>query len=140
MKPSKKPSKQRKALFKAPLHQRERQFNARLDVVLVDQHNVKRLPIRVNDTVRVMQGQFKDFEGKVLRVDRKNYKVILEEVTHEKADGSIHYHPIHPSKLMITKLGDIDVRRQEIIDRRNIDNYRALLESKTIGKKKKSSK
>ena len=69
---SKKPKKQRKALYNAPLHKRGAQFNAPLEENLVEQHDVNRLPIRVNDHVRVVSGQFSDLEGKVLRVDRKN--------------------------------------------------------------------
>nr|MDO8118133.1 50S ribosomal protein L24 [Candidatus Sigynarchaeota archaeon] len=128
---SKKPSKQRKLLYHAPMHRRLRQFNAKLEKALSEQQDVKRLPIRVNDHVRVAAGQFKDLEGKVLRVDRKNYKVHVEEITKEKADGSLHYVPIHPSKVIITKLVDVDKKRQEIIERRSISRREAELEAKT---------
>ncbi|MHA1683378.1 MAG: 50S ribosomal protein L24 [Promethearchaeota archaeon] len=137
---SRKPNKQRRALYKAPLHVRGKQFNARLEDSIAEQYNIKRLPIRINDSVRVMRGQFRDLEGKVLRVDRKKYKVILEEVTREKADGSIHYYPLHPSKLLITKLGDIDKWRQKIIDRRNRDLYSASVEEQLPAKGKTASK
>lgn len=140
MKSSKKANKQRRALFKAPLHKRRKQFNARLDYMLQDEYNIKRLPLRVDDHVRVVKGQFRDFEGKILRIDQKNYKIVLEEVSREKADGSVHYYPIHPSKVIITKLGVIDKWRQGIIDRRNRDLYFAEVEAKAAPGKGKKGK
>lgn len=137
MKSSKKPNKQRRRLYNAPKHQRGKQFNAPLDEALVDKYHVKRMPIRVNDQVRVFKGQFKDLEGKVLRVDRKKYKVIVEQIEREKADGSVHHYPIHPSKVVITKINDVDKRRQAMIDRRNFIEYEKAKEAKTIGKKGK---
>ncbi|MHA1371364.1 MAG: 50S ribosomal protein L24 [Promethearchaeota archaeon] len=136
-KSSKKPNKQRRRLYKAPIHLRGKQFNARLDHDLAAQYDVKRLPIRTNDHVRVVKGQFRDLEGKVLSVDKKRYKIIIDQIQREKSDGSIHYYPIHPSKVVITKLGDIDDWRQKIIDRRSISKRIKMMEAKTIGKKGK---
>ncbi|MFX0099513.1 MAG: 50S ribosomal protein L24 [Candidatus Hodarchaeota archaeon] len=132
---SRKPNKQRQKRYKAPLHKRGKQLTARLDDLLVEQHGIRRLTVRTNDHVRVMRGQFRDLEGKVLRVDKKNYKIIMEEITKEKADGSLHYYPIHPSKVMITKLADIDKWRQRIIDRK-VQGQEKLIEAKSVGKKR----
>ncbi|NMC08429.1 MAG: 50S ribosomal protein L24 [Candidatus Lokiarchaeota archaeon] len=139
---SKKPRKQRNWLRDMPLHLRGTQFNAKLEKNLSEQHDVKRLPIRVNDHVRVTSGQFKDLEGKVLGIDKKSYKITIEEITKEKADGSLHYYPIHPSKVIITKLVDLDKRRQQMIERRKISTRVAAMEraaaaeAKAAGKKK----
>jgi large subunit ribosomal protein L24 len=130
------PRKQRKALYDAPLHQREAMFTAKLEHELAKQYNVKRLPIRLNDHVRVVSGQFRDLEGKVLGVDRSSYKITVDEITKEKADGSLHYYPIHPSKVIITKLVDVDKWRQKVIERRSMSNKENLnVEAKSIGKK-----
>ncbi|MBN2152058.1 MAG: 50S ribosomal protein L24 [Candidatus Lokiarchaeota archaeon] len=139
---SRKPRKQRNWLRDMPLHRRGSQFNAKLEKSLSEQYDVKRLPIRVNDHVRVTAGQFKELEGKVLGIDRKAYKITVEEITKEKADGSLHYYPIHPSKVIITKLVDVDKRRQQIIERRKIaareaeTDRRLAEESKAAGKKR----
>jgi large subunit ribosomal protein L24 len=139
---SRKPRKQRNWLRDMPLHMRGTQFNAKLEKTLSEQHDVKRLPIRVNDHVRVTAGQFKDLEGKVLGMDKKAYKITIEEITKEKADGSLHYYPIHPSKVIITKLVDLDKRRQQMIERRKISTRvaameaSAAVEAKAAGKKK----
>lgn len=134
MKSSKKPNKQRRARYNAPLHKRGKNLTARLDDILAEEFGIRRITVRTNDHVRVMRGQFRDLEGKVLRVDKKNYKIIMEEITREKADGSLHYYPIHPSKVMITKLGDIDKWRQRIIDRK-IAGQLEIMEAKSVGKK-----
>lgn len=125
-----------------PLHRRGSQFNAKLEKALQEQYDVKRMPIRVNDHVRVISGQFKDLEGKVLKIDKQDYKIHVEEITKEKADGSIHYYPIHPSKVIITKLVDIDKNRQKILDRRSISNRIVAMEesSKKLGGKKQEGK
>jgi large subunit ribosomal protein L24 len=139
---SRKPRKQRNWLRDMPIHLRGSQFNAKLEKTLSEQHDVKRLPIRVNDHVRVTSGQFKDLEGKVLGIDKKAYKITVEEITKEKADGSLHYYPIHPSKVVITKLVDLDKRRQQMIERRKISAHEAEIErqltaeAKAAGKKK----
>ncbi len=141
--PSRKPRKQRNWLRDMPIQRRGSQFNAKLEKTLSEQHDVKRLPIRVNDHVRVTSGQFKELEGKVLGIDKKAYKITVEEITKEKADGSLHYYPIHPSKVIITKLVDLDKRRQQMIERRKISTRVANLErmaaaeAKAAGGKKK---
>jgi large subunit ribosomal protein L24 len=125
-------------MYEAPLHLREAAFTARLERELVNQYHVKRLPIRVNDHVRVVSGQFRDLEGKVLGVYRNKYKITVDEITKEKADGSLHYYPIHPSKVIITKLVDVDKWRQKIIDRRAVtdeERQEKRVEGKSIGKK-----
>jgi large subunit ribosomal protein L24 len=137
---SKKPRKQRNWLRDMPLHKRGSQFNAKLEKAVAEQMDVKRMPLRVNDHVRVISGQFKDLEGKVLEVRRDDYKITVEEITKEKADGSLHYYPIHPSKVIITKLVDVDKRRQEMMERRSITKRVAAMEglamAKGAGKKK----
>jgi large subunit ribosomal protein L24 len=65
-----------------------------------------------------MRGDFKGFEGKVSRVDRRKYRLFVEGVTREKVDGSTVLIPIHPSKVMITHLNLDDKWRKEILKRK----------------------
>lgn len=113
-----KPSKQRKQLALMPLHLRHKLFNAPLSDELRQKLGVKRLPVRQGDTVRIMRGEFKGHEGKVVEVDLKRVRVFIEGVQRKKADGSPVYVPIHPSKVMIIKADLSDKRRLEIIERR----------------------
>lgn len=112
------PRKQRKALYNAPLHVRHKMFGARLAPELREKYGVKTLPIREGDEVLIMRGVFRGTEGKVVEVDTKNYRIHVENATVEKADGTTTYYPIHPSKVMITKLKLDDEVRKKIIERK----------------------
>jgi large subunit ribosomal protein L24 len=107
------PRKQRKMLHQAPLHIRYKKFSSPLSDSLKNSHNIGSLPVRSGDTVRIMRGDRKGSEGKVTRVDRRNYRIFVEGVTREKVDGTTTFVSIHPSKVMITKLNLDDRWRQE---------------------------
>lgn len=129
---SKQPRKQRKRLFNLPLHKRWHLLNVPLSPELRKQLGIKRLIVRKGDVVKIMRGDWKEHEGKVVDVDLKRVRIHIEGVTLKKADGSEVYYPIHPSKVMIIKLGEIDEIRKKIIERR-ADARRKLVE---LGKAK----
>jgi large subunit ribosomal protein L24 len=112
------PRKQRKRLFQAPLHIRYKQFSAPLSPELRASYNTRSVPVRVGDTVKIMRGDRKGFEGKVARVDRQKYRIFIEGITREKVDGSTLQIPIHPSKVMITNLNLDDKWRKNILKRK----------------------
>ena len=115
---TKQPKKQRKIFFNLPLHLRWHLMNAPLSPELRRELGIKRLPVRKGDVVRIMRGDWKGHEGKVVEVDLKRVRIYVEGVTVKKADGTEVYYPIHPSKVMIVKLGEIDEVRRRIIERR----------------------
>lgn len=116
---SKQPRKQRKALYNLPLHLRWHLLNAPLSPELRKELGIKRLIVRKGDTVRIMRGDWKGHEGKVVNVDLKRAKVYVEGVTIKKSDGTDVFYPISPSKVMIIKLGEVDDVRRRIIERRS---------------------
>jgi len=113
-----KPSKQRKRLFQAPDHIRYKHFAALLSPELRKTYGTRSLPVRRGDTVRIMRGDRKGFEGKVSSVDRKEFRIYIEGLTREKVDGTTVFVPVHPSKVMITKLNLDDKWRRKILERR----------------------
>jgi large subunit ribosomal protein L24 len=113
-----KPAKQRKMLFQAPDHIRYKLFAAPLSPELRKSHGVKTIPVRSGDTVRIMRGDHKGFEGKIARVDREKYRIYVEGLTREKVDGTTTFVPIHPSKVMITRLNLDDKWRKKILERK----------------------
>ena len=115
---SRQPRKQRKVFFNLPLHLRWHLLNAPLSPELRKELGIKRLPVRKGDVVRIMRGDWKGHEGKVVEVDLKRVAIYVEGVTVKKADGTERYYPIHPSKVMIVKLGELDKVRRKIIERR----------------------
>ncbi|MDW8040518.1 MAG: 50S ribosomal protein L24 [Nitrososphaerota archaeon] len=112
------PSKQRSRLFQASDHIRYKHFAAPLSPELRKIYTTRSLPLRAGDTVRVMRGDRKGFEGKVSRIDRKKYRLYVEGLTREKVDGTTVFIPVHPSKVMITKLNLDDKWRKKILERR----------------------
>jgi large subunit ribosomal protein L24 len=103
---STKAKKQRKARSDAPLHKRKRMVSAHLDSGLMSEYNVRSLPVRKGDTVKIVRGaeDYKTSEAKVASVDLKSCKIIIENVTVPKADGTQKPKPVDPSDVLLTKL------------------------------------
>lgn len=125
---SKKPSKQRKRLFKAPLHKRGKIMSVHLSPELRERYGLRSVPIRVGDKVRILRGDNKGIEGKVTRVDRKNYRVYVENVVRENIRGEKVPIPIHYSNLMIIELDLSDEWRK-----RKLESKLAELEGEVSG-------
>jgi len=114
----KNPRKQRKRLFNAPAHIRHKLMSAPLSNELAASRGAKTLPVRKGDTVRIQRGDHKGFEGKISRVDLKEYRIYLEGLTREKVDGTNIFLPIHPSKVEIRNLNLDDKIRKTTLDRK----------------------
>ena len=115
---SHKARKQRKARGEAPLHKRRRMVSAHLDSALMREYNIRSVPIRKGDTVRIVRGasDLKGSENKVASIDLKNYKIIIENITIPKADGTQTERPIDPSNVIITKLDLSDSWRKQKLE------------------------
>ena len=111
----KNPGKQRKRLFNAPAHIRHKQMAAPLSNELAASKGAKTLPVRKGDTVRILRGDNKGFEGKISRIDLKAYRIYLEGLTREKVDGTNIFLAVHPSKVQIRNLNLEDKYRKETI-------------------------
>ena len=119
---SKKPRKQRKALFNYKNHQRSKLLSTRVADFLREEYGIKNLPLRVGDDVRIVKGEFKDFEGEVIEIT-KNQRAKIKEAKFEKSDGTEFNPSIHISNLIITKF----------IKEKKMDPWRAsLIERKAI--------
>ena len=115
---SKQPRKQRKFLHNAPLHIRHKIMSANLSKELREKYNRRSLPVRKGDKEEIMRGDFKGHQGKIERVDLKNYKVYVEGATIQKVDGTTTYFPIHPSNLQIIELNLEDEKRLKVLERK----------------------
>ncbi|MGY5875832.1 MAG: 50S ribosomal protein L24 [Candidatus Thorarchaeota archaeon] len=111
------PRKQRKQIYKSPLHANKRRLKCRLDEFLHEEYGLRSLVIKKGDLVRVMRGQFRDTEGKVIGVSYSKMKIYIESATTTKADGKEVNIPLHPSNLLIVKL-EIDDERKSLIEKK----------------------
>lgn len=137
--PVTKPGKQRKMLYNAPLHLRQKIMAAHLSTELIASKGIKSLPLRKGDTIQVLRGDNKGFEGKISRVDLKRYRIFIEGLTREKVDGTNIFISVHPSKVIIKKLNLDDKWRKAIIERKR--PLKPLKKEKTVeAKPQKSTK
>ena len=135
-----KPKKQHKRLYQAPLHKRYKQFSAALSTKLKESHNTNSIPVRLGDTVQIMRGDRKGFEGKITKVDRTAYRISIEGVTREKVDGTTTPVSIHPSKVRITQLNLDDKKRREALKRKGSSEKTESLATKTLEETKPKPK
>jgi large subunit ribosomal protein L24 len=127
----KNPGKQRKMLFNAPAHIRHKQMGAPLSSELTASNGAKTLPVRKGDTVRILRGDNKGFEGKVSRVDLKAYRIYMEGLTREKVDGTNIFIAVHPSKVQIRKLNlDDKYRKETILGRKVVSEKKETTKAK----------
>ena len=78
---------------------------------------VRSMPIRKDDEVRIMRGKKKGDEGRVTQVYRKKFVIYVERVTRQKQNGQSVPVPVHPSNCIITKL-KMNKSRERILDRK----------------------
>jgi large subunit ribosomal protein L24 len=114
---SKSPGKQRKKIFDSPVHANKNRLKCRLDEFLQEQYGLRSLVVKTGDLVKIMRGQFRDTEGKVIRVDYKDVQVFLDSATVTKADGKEVNIPIHPSNIKLVKL-EMNDERKQLIERK----------------------
>ena len=113
---SKKPNKQRKYRFQAPLHLRKAFVSTHLSKDLRTKYGRRSVVLRKGDKVKVLRGQFKKKEGKVERINRKKSKAYIAGVELVKKDGSKVLRPVDASNLMIMELNLDDKRRKEKLE------------------------
>lgn len=138
-----KPTKQRKRLYQASVSERHRRFSAPLSSKLKESHGTNSIPIRKGDTVMIMRGDRRNTEGKVTQIDTQKYRIFVEGANREKVDGTSIPVPIHPSKVMITRLNLDDKWRKKILERKGATEAEIVTEKpkkKETKKKTKTSK
>jgi len=115
---STKARKQRKARANAPLHRKRRMVAAHLDSALMKEYNVRSVTVRKGDTVKMIRGtkDARRTESKVAKVDTGKCKIIIENITIAKADGTQTQRVVDPSDVIITKLDMSDPWRKRKLD------------------------
>lgn len=117
---SRMPRKQRKAIYDAPGHKRRKLMSSHLSRDLIDKYNMRALPVRKGDIVKVMRGDpdFRGKEGRVTDVFRRDLKIAVEGITVKKADNKEAVLKLHPSNVLIIKLDLTDAKRRNKVERK----------------------
>lgn len=110
-KASKKPSKQRKYRYGAPLHVRRRFLAVHLSNDLKQKHGMRNIVVRMGDKVKIIKGDYKGKDGKVSMVSLKKTLVYVEGIERQRRDGSKSQLGIAPANMTIVELNTEDKRR-----------------------------
>jgi large subunit ribosomal protein L24 len=105
-KASSQPRKQRKYRANAPIHLRKKFVSVNLSKELRKKLGKRNIPVRKEDKVKICRGKFKGKEGKVLEVNLKKAKIIVEGIQVKKMDGSKANVKMQPSNLQIIELAE----------------------------------
>jgi large subunit ribosomal protein L24 len=132
---SKKPKKQRKYRFNAPLHVKKNFLSVNLSKALRQKYGTRNLSVRKGDKVKIVRGQHRKKEGKVIKVFRKYQKIHVEGIDNNKKDGSKTPVSIQPSNVMILTLDLEDKKRKAKIEGINKTETKSKKETKTKEKK-----
>lgn len=109
--------KQRKYVHNAPLHIKHKFMAVNLSKDLKQKYSFRSLPVRKSDTVKILTGDNRGKQGKVMKVSLVKMAVFVESAEVKRADGSKVLYPIHPSNLQIVKLDLSDKKRVEKIEK-----------------------
>lgn len=116
-KSSKKPKKQRKYRYNAPLHIKSKFLNVHLSKQLREKYKKRSIRVKKGDKIKILKGQFKNKEGNIDRVLLKKTRVIVQGIEITKKDGTKTTYPIHPSNIMIIELNLEDKQRVKALQR-----------------------
>lgn len=116
---SKQPRKQRKYLANAPMHVRHKFMSANLSKDLRKKYGKRSFPLRKEDSIKIMRGEFKGKTGKIDSVDLKKLRVMIAGIFRSKKDGTKVGVYFDPSNLQIQELYLEDKKRREAIEKKN---------------------
>jgi large subunit ribosomal protein L24 len=114
---SRRPAKQRKYRYNAPLHILRKFMAAHLSKDLIKKYSRRSFPLATGDKVKIVRGQFKGRENKVERLNVRKSRVYITGIERTKKDGSKSLQPLRPSNLIITELNLEDKKRKEAIEK-----------------------
>ena len=117
-KASKKPKKQRKYRYNAPLHLRKKFVRSHLSKELSKKYGKRNIGLKKGDKVTIMRGEFKKKQGKIEQVVLKRSRVYIEGIERTKKDGTKVKVPVNPSNLLIIELNLENKSRQKILERK----------------------
>lgn len=117
-KSSRQARKQRKFIANAPNHIKQKLMSSHLSKDLRKKYARRSFQLRKGDTVKVMNGEYKNKSGKVSIMDLMNLKVAIEGIQITKKEGSKTNIYFQPSNLMITELSLDDKKRADSINKK----------------------
>jgi large subunit ribosomal protein L24 len=109
------PRRQRKALYNAHTAERRRRMAVALSRELRQRYGRRQIPVRKGDTVRILSGSFVGREERVARVVRRDYAVVLDNVTGTTGAKKLKPLTIRLTHLLLTRLNLSDPWRRRVL-------------------------
>jgi ribosomal protein uL24 len=109
------PRRQRKAHFTARPFRRRLQMAVPLSRELRRRFHRRSVPVRKGDTVRVLSGSYEGREERVARVVRRDFALVLDNVTLKSGEEKLKPLPLKTNHLVITRLNLADAWRRRAL-------------------------
>ena len=133
-----KPTKMRNKRIYRALHQVvNKQISAPLSKDLRKKYSRRSVRIMVDDTAKVIRGEYKGITGKVSKISTNNSSIAIEGNKKEKLKGDKIDVYIHSSNVIITSLNTDDKWRVKILEKKPKSKIKSM---KTDVKKKDVTK
>jgi len=124
-----KPTKIRnKKIYRAMNQTVSRQICATLSKDLRKKYPRRSARIMIDDTVKVMSGDYKGLTGKVAKISTESYSIAIEGNKKEKLKGEKIDVYIHSTNMIITSLNTDDKWRLKILEKKLKSNIKAMKE------------
>ena len=104
-------------IFQAAHHTRSKQLGSTLSKELREKYGRRSARVIEGDTVRIMRGEFKGIDGKVIQVSTEKNSIAVEGIKREKLKGGNVDIYIHTSNVMITGMNLDDKWRQNRLEK-----------------------
>lgn len=136
-KASSQPRKQRKYRSNAPIHLRKKFVSVNLSKELRKKIGKRNIPVRRDDKVKICRGKFKGKEGKVLEVNLRKAKIVVEGIQVKKMDGSKANVKMQPSNLQIIEMSE---RKNKVGKDKEKKSEKETIKNKPENKEKSGDK
>jgi len=124
-----KPTKVRnQKIYRAMNQTVSRQICATLSKDLRKKYPRRSARIMINDTVKVMRGEYKGLSGKVAKISTESNSIAIEGNKKEKLKGEKIDVYIHSTNMVITSLNTDDKWRLKILEKKLKSNIKAMKE------------
>jgi len=124
-----KPTKIRnKKIYRAMNQTVSKQICAALSKDLRKKYPRRSARIMINDTVKVMRGEYKGLSGKVAKISTESNSIAIEGNKKEKLKGEKIDVYIHSTNMIITSLNTDDKWRLKILEKKLKSNIKAMKE------------
>jgi len=129
-----KPTKMRnKQIYRALNQVANKQISAPLSKDLRKKYSRRSIRIMVDDTAKVIRGEYKGITGKVSKISTNNSSIAIEGNKKEKLKGDKIDVYIHSSNVIITSLNTDDKWRVKILEKKPKSKIKSM---KSAAKKK----